>query len=221
MVTDDGPESETEKGSEADLSREASDAALGELEARFAAFEGGEDGTDVAERLRQEAESLLEWAVESGREIDKGSFGAYVEDWKAIGGQSEHHVLLAPDESRVLKTTIPPHFGARGNVAAYVRNLQWSNQLFGDDIRLVGVLEAEAGPMIVTTQPYTEGTEPEIEEIQAWFLDQGYESCGYNQWRHPETGAVIADAHQGNLIKTEAGDLIPIDLQVIQPGISE
>lgn len=202
----------------ADFSREAAEAALGELEDRFAAFERREAGTDVAEWLRQEAESLLEWAIESGWEIDGDAYSQGVAQWKNIGGQSEHHVLLAPDKSRVLKTTIPPNFGAGGCVAAYARNLRRCNAVFGDEIRFEGILRAEGGPMIVTTQPYTEGDEPEIEEIAAWFQAQGYESCGYNQWRHPDTGVVIADAHEGNLIKTPEGDLIPIDLQVLNPG---
>lgn len=201
-----------------DPSREASYSAFQELEDRFQSFEDREDGADVAEWLRQEAQSLLEWAVESGAEIDGNAFAEIVAEWKDIGGQSEHHVLLAPDENRVLKTTIPPYFGAGGCVAAYARNLRWSNSLFGDDIRLEGVLRTEAGPMIVTTQPYIAGTEPTLAEIESWFTSQGYEPSGYLQWHHPKTGVRIADAHSGNLIKTPEGYLIPIDLQVRSPG---
>lgn len=112
---------------------------------------------------------------------------------------------------------MPPNFGARGEVLEYVRNAIWANEMFGDDIRLEGIIETEAGPAIVTSQPFIEGREPTVDEISEWFESQGYVADGYNKWRHPETGAVIADAHSGNLVMTDAG-LIPIDLQILNPG---
>ncbi|MCB1093431.1 MAG: hypothetical protein KDL87_17970 [Verrucomicrobiae bacterium] len=132
-------------------------------------------------------------------------------------GATEHDVFLSPEGEKVIKLTIPPKFGARGQVIDYVKNVLWANHLFGDDIRLVGIVATNAGPAIVTSQPFIEGGAPTQEEVAEWFLDQGYLPDGYFKWRHPESGAIIADAHPGNLVRTEWG-LIPIDLQILNPG---
>jgi hypothetical protein len=134
-----------------------------------------------------------------------------------IGGATEHDVFLAEDGQRVVKVTLPPHFGARGEVLEYVRNASWANELFGDDIWLVGIVETDGGPAIVTSQPFIPGREPTLAEIVDWFESMGYVPDGYLKWRHPETGAVIADAHSGNLVMTEEG-MVPIDLQILHPG---
>lgn len=167
--------------------------------------------------LRAEAESLRQWADETGHQIDPVKFDREVRAWSEIGGATEHHVYLNPDNSRVVKVTRAPSFGARNEVLEYVRNAIWANEMFGDDIRLEGIIETEAGPAIVTSQPFIEGREPTVDKISEWFESQGYVADGYNKWRHPETGAVIADAHSGNLVMTDAG-LIPIDLQILNPG---
>jgi DNA ligase (NAD+) len=128
-------------------------------------------------------------------------------------------VVFRPEESaRVIKLTIPPNFGAQGGVIAYLANLDAANRIFGDDIQFHGVLETLHGPSLVTSQPFIAGTEPEPAEVSAWFESNGFQSIGHNRWKHSETGTEIADAHIGNLIKTEDGELIPIDLQVLNPG---
>ncbi|MFN5739616.1 MAG: NAD-dependent DNA ligase LigA, partial [Akkermansiaceae bacterium] len=88
--------------------------------------------------------------------------------------------------------------------------------IFGDDIWFHGIILTEQGPAFVISQPYVDGTEPTLEEVAKWFTDQGYISNGHNRWFHPVTGADIADAHTGNLIKSSDGELIPIDLQVLK-----
>ena len=117
--------------------------------------------------------------------------------------------------TRVLKLTLPPTFGAQSGALAYLANMEAVNRLFGDDIRFHGVLKTASGPSLVTSQPYIAGTVPTPEEVATWFEANGYHSTGHNRWKNPATGTEIADAHIGNLIKSDEGELIPIDLQVL------
>ena len=179
---------------------------------------GTHDGTDLPQRLRQEAQSVASWARENGRILDPARFGELTACYTSLGGQSEHVVFLPANSCRVIKLTIPPTFGAQSGCLEYLANLNAANRLFGDDIHFHGVLETVKGPSLVTSQPFVAGTMPATEEVASWFLTNDYQPSGYNRWLHPESGIEIADAHSGNLIKTENGELIPIDLQVLSEG---
>lgn len=177
----------------------------------------GSHGDDLQERIRREAKSILQWADQSGRILETQGIHRLLRDWKKLGGQSEHTVFHIKSLGRIIKFTIPPNFGAQGSLQ-YLANIGACNRLFGDDIIFHGILPSEEGPAFLISQPYVDGTEPTSEEIANWFLNQGYELKGHNRWFHPVTGADIADAHTGNLIKSSDGELIPIDLQVIKEG---
>ena len=194
-------------------SRSAQESLRAKLEIEFARSHG----SNLQERIRQETQSILEWGMEAGRIIDPDRIFECVKEWKELGGQSEHTVFYIKDLDRIIKFTIPPNFGAQGSLA-YLRNIAASNLLFEDDIRFHGIVQIEAGPAFVISQPYVHGTEPSIAEVSNWFTSNGYRSSGYNRWRDDATGAEIADAHVGNLIKTEDGELVPIDLQVLSMG---
>jgi len=177
----------------------------------------GKDGDNVAQRIRQETESILEWGTDAHRLLDSQGLDRLTKGWKKLAGQSEHTVFLAQDFERVVKFTLPPNFGAQGSIP-YLRNIIACNRIFGDDIWFHGILSTKQGPAFVISQPYVDGTEPTPEEIADWFTNQGYESKGHNRWFHPVTGVDVADTHTGNLIKSSDGELIPIDLQVLKEG---
>lgn len=208
-------ESNSHQGS---AGRPSSAGAAASLEKWLEARLPGGDGGDLSERLGQEAQSILEWADEAGRIIDWEGFVKLVEHYKELGGQSEHTVFHVPESGRVVKFTLPPNFGAQGGAIAYLKNLQAANRLYADDMRLHGVLETRQGPALVISQPYVSGFSPTLEEIAAWFEAAGYRSIGHNRWVNAESGVEIADAHRGNLIKTATGELVPIDLQVLNEG---
>ncbi len=174
------------------------------------------DGADVQKRLRQEAQSILEWGADAGRIIDPRRFHNIVKGWRELGGQSEHTVFYLEELKRVVKFTLPPYFGAQGSIA-YLQNIASCNRLFGDDIQFHGILETAEGPVFVVSQPFVDGSAPTIEEVHEWFITNGYRSIGHNRWKD-DSGTEIADAHIGNLIKTSDGELIPIDLQVLTEG---
>lgn len=187
------------------------------LRERLDADLAGSDGHDLQERIRQEAESILEWGAETGRILDPDRLFEVVRNWQELGGQSEHTVFYIRELSRVIKFTLPPNFGAQGSVA-YLRNIGACNRLFGDSIAFHGILKTDKGPAFVISQPYVDGTKPDPEEVATWFQSNGYRSTGHNRWIHDTTGTEIADAHTGNLIKTADGELVPIDLQVLSEG---
>ncbi len=168
-------------------------------------------------RIRAETESLRQWATETGRFLTAEDFGEITETCDQIGGASEHHVFLMAIGDRVLKVTIPPNFGARGESLAYLDNAVWANELFGDDIRLEGIVETESGLAIVISQPFIVGRAPTEAEVIEWFESQGYRAQPGGRWVHEGTGAVVADAHTGNLVMSSEG-LIPIDLQILDLG---
>lgn len=174
-------------------------------------------GNDLQERIRQETQSILEWGTDTGWILSPDELFEVVQDWKELGGQSEHTVFHIEKLARVIKFTLPPSFGAQGSIA-YLKNIGAANRLFGDDIRFHGILKTDQGPAFVISQPYVHGSEPEPAEVSAWFGSNGYLSAGHNRWKNLETGTEIADAHIGNLIKTENGELVPIDLQVLSEG---
>jgi len=178
----------------------------------------GNHGDNVAQRIRRETESILEWGTDTRRLLNLQGLTRLTEGWEKLAGQSEHTVFLAEKFSRVVKFTLPPNFGAQSAIP-YLRNIVACNRIFGDDIWFHGVHLNEQGPAFVISQPYVDGTEPSSEEIADWFTNQGYESKGHNRWFHPVTAVDVADAHTGNLIKTSEGELVPIDLQVIKEGL--
>jgi NAD-dependent DNA ligase len=176
---------------------------------------GASDGTNVPERLRQEAQSVVSWAEETGHILDSERFGEFAAGYPSLGGQSEHVVFHLAKVGRVIKLTITPTFGAQEDCLAYLRNLNAANRLFADDIRLHGILRTAKGPSLVTSQPFIDGTEPNSAEVASWFKSNGYHSTGHNRWKNDGAGIEIADAHIGNLIKTADGELVPIDLQIL------
>jgi DNA ligase (NAD+) len=175
----------------------------------------GSHGDNFQQRIRREAKSILQWGVETGRILQVEGLRRLLRGWEKLGGQSEHTLIHIAGINRVVKFTLPPNFGAQGSIP-YLRNIGACNRLFGDDIWFHGIIATEQGPAFVISQPYVDGTEPTLEEVAKWFTDQGYISNGHNRWFHPVTGADIADAHTGNLIKSSDGELIPIDLQVLK-----
>jgi len=179
---------------------------------------GASDGADVSKRIGSEAESILSWAKENGRLINTEKFWELGAGYPDLGGQSEHVVFHIPETNRVAKITIPPYFGGQGTAEAYLKNLHAANHLYQDDILFHGVVETAGGVSLVTSQPYVMGSRPTEEEVTTWFQQNGYHVIGHNRWKNETYGIEIADAHTGNLIKTENGELVPIDLQILSEG---
>lgn len=127
--------------------------------------------------------------------------------------------MFQREKGRVIKVTKnAPCFGLRGDLCDYLRNIQWANVLFDDDIQLAGVLEVEGHAVVVTTQPFIVGRQPTDAEVTEWFVAQGFVKSGHLKWRHPVSECEIADAHSGNFVVGEGSGMVPIDLQILHPG---
>ncbi len=143
---------------------------------------------------------------------------------RQLEGGNEHDVYVDPrDTSRVLKVTLP-NFGLRkgvrvpaGTVERYLKRWQLSNQVLGDEARLVGVMDAAKGMKLVMSQPLVmaadaEALHPEVKEINAWLRAGGFEYQS-GAWFREADGVTITDTHPGNFIKTGEG-IRPIDVVV-------
>ncbi|MDB6070586.1 MAG: hypothetical protein JWL81_1757 [Verrucomicrobiales bacterium] len=52
-----------------------------------------------------------------------------------------------------------------------------------------------------------------MEEILAWFDMQNCVNTHTNKFQYPD-GTIVADAHEGNIIKDSSNALFPIDLHI-------
>jgi carboxynorspermidine decarboxylase len=176
--------------------------------------EGRLDRPDAAQRLHTETESLLEWARLNHCLLSAADFDEHVRGLHELEGASEHDVCLTQDQSRVLKWTKPPNFGARGSATGYLTNVLACNALFGLDWRFEGVVQAADGLRILTSQPFIIGENPSVEEIDAWFAALGFSKERENTYAR-EDGLKIADARPDNILRRADGSLVPFDVHVL------
>jgi hypothetical protein len=149
--------------------------------------------------------------------VSSANFGDYIRGLHELEGASEHDVCLTQDQSRVLKWTKPPNFGAVGAARGYLTNVLACNALFGLDWRFEAVIEAADGLRILTSQPFIIGENPSVEEIDAWFSALGFTKERENTYAR-EDGLKIADARPDNILRRADGSLVPFDVHVL--GVS-
>lgn len=140
---------------------------------------------------------------------------------------NEHQVWFQADSSTYLKATWPDHFGMlvihrsdeepAASPIDYLERWMWHNRLFGDTVEFIGALKTEQGLRLIIRQPAIEGTPATEEEIDTFFTSTGWLrfTIGSNiAYFDPAQQIVISDTHRGNIIATDGGLLLPIDLRV-------
>ncbi len=184
---------------------------LGELRERLLHDLGGNSGSGLGERMRMEAQSLVDWAQKHGAEED-----ADLEvEGEAIPGGNEHRVFFIRKLNRVFKLTNPPNFGAQGSLLNYLNNLVLSNLVWGDDFRVEGVRRTPFGPELIISQPFIRGREATEEEISSFFTSRRFASRGYHSFQH-SNGLRVADARPANIIIDSLTQrFMPIDLHIL------
>lgn len=101
----------------------------------------------------------------------------------------------------------------------YLRRLDLQNQLFGDNVRIIGMTRANR---FVITQPTLRGGEPVENEIRDILEEGGWQRVPIaaqnlpaklmgSSWWHDEEELVLLDARKPNFKKTMFG-VLPIDL---------
>ncbi len=140
---------------------------------------------------------------------------------------NEHQVWYLPGAQAVLKATWPGFFGLlvihrpheehKASPIAYLERWHLHNELFGDDVRFLGVLRTDQGFRLLIRQPAIAGTPASDEEIARFFTDSGWKRFivdGNIAYYDPQRKIVISDTHRGNIILMDDGLLAPIDLRV-------
>jgi len=140
---------------------------------------------------------------------------------------NEHQVWHLPDAKCFLKATWPDFFGLHvihrpnedpmASPIAYLERWHLHNEIFGDDVRFLGVLRTDQGIRLLIRQPGIAGQPATHEQIQRFFLENGWFLFvieGNVAFFDPRRQIVISDTHRGNIILMDDGLLAPIDLRV-------
>jgi hypothetical protein len=105
----------------------------------------------------------------------------------------------------------------------YFERLLLANEIFGDDIQLLGIVESAEGMQVVTSQPIVRGEPPAHDEIAAFFETAGFAMLPPVVVRNSgalsflrEVDAIAAfDCHPGNFFVSE-GQILPVDVIVVR-----
>ncbi|MBL9131095.1 MAG: hypothetical protein JNG86_07850 [Verrucomicrobiaceae bacterium] len=140
---------------------------------------------------------------------------------------NEHQIWFVPDLTRVIKVTWPDFFGLLvlhrpdeeelASPIAYLERWCLHNELFGDRVRFVGVLEESGQMRLVIEQQAIVGIPATLEQINDFFVSNGWKRFKAGDevaYFDPAREVAISDTHRGNLILMEGGLLAPIDLRV-------
>jgi hypothetical protein len=189
---------------------------------------------ESGERLSQyraEYRSLIHWATAHKRLL---SFD-YIEQFSFVGDGAEHRVYKDDGQFRkfAIKATHPNKFGystlSEGGWASpveYLKRLGWQNLIFGDDVRIIGIAYDEEQMEVVTSQPWIDTHEfrpnPTHEEIEVYMGKFGFVSTSIDRdtplYYSAAHGLVAGDAHDRNVVRDFAGNLVAIDLVIGPPG---
>jgi hypothetical protein len=170
--------------------------------------------------------ALLEWGEASGLIRPESDF-PFLKRFPD-GHGNEHECWFDESSNRWLKATFANRFGlawgrdGTATPAEYLKRLILQNRYFGDDIRLIALVNCDGRLRVLTSQPHIFGEPATGEEIRKWFIDLGFaclESEGRVAWYRTQENILVADAHEGNIIKIKSTStvLVPIDLNIIQP----
>lgn len=144
----------------------------------------------------------------------------------ADGYGDEHQAWFDEPSNRWFKATYTNKFGlAWGHTGSatpgeYLTRLVLQNQYFGDDIHLVALVNAGGKLRVLTSQPHVAGEAASLGEIQMWFQGLGFKRLESNNciaWYRKADNLLVADAHEGNVLRTPSGVLLAIDLNIIKP----
>lgn len=185
--------------------------------------------TVVCPRRWPERAALIEWAVRGEKVLEPSCR----ESFRSVASGAEHVVFHDAKRGRATKVTYPNCYGhsahAEGCGATpleYLRRLSWHNILFGDDIRIEGVIYDEDQLEVVTSQPWIYSGNrpvPTQGQIDDYFAGVGFEPVPlfpFAPLYYSEALRIlVADAHDRNLLVDEAGNLVPIDLVIGVPSI--
>lgn len=197
----------------------------------------GDDSTrSPSEQRSAQAKIFRAWVAESGLILDPAEYLDHAQP----GGQ-EHMILRDAESERIVKLTHAGRFGLAADAQwffdgereeagakAYLRDatpleyldrLILQNTVFGDDLRLLGIIDKARGMHVVTSQPTIRGEVVTLEEICAFMAAAGFARIDAVRLGHEDAlaffreadGLAVFDCHVGNFIKS-GPHVVPIDL---------
>lgn len=140
---------------------------------------------------------------------------------------NEHQVWFDEANASFVKATWPDFFGLlvmqrpheddQASPIDYLERWQLHNELFGDAIVFMGVLEVDGQIRLLIRQPAIAGEPATLDQITDFFTQNGWARFtvgGEIAFFDPIHEVAISDTHRGNLILMKDGLLAPIDLRV-------
>lgn len=197
--------------------------------------DGPADGTeDDFEAPERQWNALREWAALRGKILPLTFPGP-----ERLGGR-EHDVTLHEPSGRWIKYTKPSASGYTVSwredgspflhnalPCDYLQRLIWQNEVFGDDIRLVGLWQERPHQWrIVTTQPGLHGTRSTLDELSDAFVAVGFEILPWRGIGYEGSLALrfegfdIWDVHPANVLLSPEGLPLPLDVIVTRSSAS-
>ena len=200
------------------------------------------ESSGLAREIRsdREAESLARWADAKGI----FSFEERAPQRDDLTG-GEHLVTLDSSGDIVYKSTHPGKFGfsadvemvhprgrnARPHITAglveaspdeYLFRLARQNDLFEDDVRVMGAVKYPQGFSVVTTQPFYKGVRTDQPDIDTWFESRGWTKLAFKDGAYYDAkkDLLIMDALPRNVLTLEDGKVMPFDVVIVQPSQS-
>lgn len=105
----------------------------------------------------------------------------------------------------------------------YLNRLMLQNEIFGDDIRLLGIHRSCGALRMVTIQPDISGEPPTMPEISEFLGDEfGFRPLSIAPMGYYKSSSYLLgnlglfDVHPANLVKVASGKLVPIDVIMVE-----
>ena len=178
--------------------------------------------------FQREVVLLAEWAARFGHGLNED----FLQRFKAVSSGAEHEVFFDQTNQCAVKVTRDGRFGhsliGEGQSALpseYLQRLIHHNQIFGDNILLLGILASEGNVRLVTSQPWiTESSG--LADITENDVAEYFESLGFQKstvgnvpaFYNEELALMVLDANLKNILRDATGKLFPIDVVVGKPG---
>jgi hypothetical protein len=199
-------------------------------------------GAGLAREIRtdREIESITAWTDARGL-LSTRSRPPQTDE--LTGG--EHFVEIHEETGLVFKSTRPGKFGfgvdvelvhprgwkSRPRITAglvdatpeeYLFRLIQQNELFGDEVRVMGAVRYPQGVSILTSQPFYPGNRTEQAVIDSWFESRGWIKIQDKAGAYYAAGRdlLIMDALPRNVLTLENGEIMPFDVVIVRPSES-
>jgi len=181
-------------------------------------FQGGDpyyiEEVQIFKQIARDQDYLLKEApVELNTPCD--DFGNEHQEWFNEGDAIYLKATWADNFG--MKVVYLPHEERKASPIDYLERWLLHNQVFGDSVKFLGILETSEGMRLLITQPAILGEPATVAQINGFFMDKGWIRIEIEKdvaYFDRERGMIISDTHRGNIISLENGLLLPIDLRV-------